>query len=210
MNLMDYLNNKNYEYKIEKYLEKINKTGVRGSISLKYFINNIVEPDESLIGCFNEITLFDVYQYNMLDIFKMVREFSKGNIVVITEWTVPWEEDSYYSEFIKKMHAESIPAYPYPKVRENWMPKEQPYKVYYYDINLDMYKNDSLLTHFLEEFRGFDTYSGYIIDAHKIDVFKKFLLQEDIDISLEKEFRDSIIGFFSGVHECDTLVIISK
>ena len=54
MDLMDYLNNKNYEYKIEKYLEKINKTGVRGSISLKYFVNNIVEPDKSLIGCFKD------------------------------------------------------------------------------------------------------------------------------------------------------------
>ncbi|RJP56549.1 MAG: hypothetical protein C4543_11175 [Ignavibacteriales bacterium] len=207
---MDYLNNKNYEYKIEKYLEKINKTGVKSSISLKYFINNIVEPDKSLIGYFNEINLFDVYQYNMLDIFKIVREFAKGNIVVITEWTVPWEGDSSYSEFIKNVHGESIPAYPYPKVRENWMPKEQPYKVYYYDIHLDMYNSDSELAGFLEEFRGFDTYSGYIIDAHKMDIFKKFLLQGDIDISIEKEFRDSIIGFFSGVHECDTLVIISK
>ena len=210
MNLADYLSNKNYEYKIEKYLEKINRLGFRDSISLKYFVNHIIKPDESLIGCFKEINLFDVYQYNMLEIFKIVREFAKGNIVVITEWTVPWEDDSYYSEFIKNMHAESIPAYPYPKVRENWMPKEQPYKVYYYDIHLDMYNSDSELADFLEEFRGFDTYSGYIIDAHKIDVFKKFLLKGDIGISIEKEFRDSIIGFFSGVHECDTLVIISK
>ncbi|MDO9629068.1 MAG: hypothetical protein Q7I99_04130 [Acholeplasmataceae bacterium] len=207
---MDYINNKNYEYKIEKYLGKINKIGFRDSISLKYFVNTIIEPDKSLIGCFNEINLFDVYQYHMLDIFKIVIEFAKGNIVVITEWTVPWEGDSCYSDFIKNMHAESIPAYPYPKVREYWMPKEQPYKVYYYDIHLDMYKSDSVLTDFLEEFRGFDTYSGYIIDAHKIDVFKKFLLQGDSNMLLEKEFKDSVIGFFSGVHECDTLVIISK
>ena len=210
MNLTDYINNKNFEYKIEKYLDNINKTRVSGSISLKYFVNTIIEPDKSLIGCFNEITLFDVYQYNMLGIFKIVNEFAKDNIVVITEWTVPWEGDLCYSEFIKNMHAESIPAYPYPKVREYWMPKEQPYKVYYYDIHLDMYKSDSALTDFLEEFKGFDTYSGYIIDAHKIDVFKKYLLQGDINMSMEKEFKDSVIGFFSGVHECDTLVIISK
>lgn len=207
---MDYINNNNYEYKIEKYLKKINKTESRDSISLKYFVENIIEPDKSFIGCFEEINLFDVYQYNMLDIFKIVKEFAKGNIVVVTEWTVPWEEDPYYSEFNKNMYAESIPAYPYPKVREYWMPKEQPYKIYYYDIHLDMYNSDSVLTNFLEEFRGFDTYSGYIIDAQKIDVFKEFLLQGDSSMSIEKEFKDSVIGFFSGVHECDTLVIISK
>jgi len=209
MNLMDYLNNKNYEYKIEKYLEKINRLGFRDSISLKYFVNHIIKPDKSLIGCFKEINLFDVYQYNMLEIFKIVREFAKGNIVVITEWTVPWEDDSFYPEFIKNFHGESIPAYPYPKDRKSWMP-EQPYKVYYYDIHLDTYKSDAVLTDFLEEFRGFDTYSGYIIDAQKMDVFKKYLLQDDANISMEKEFKDAIIGFFSGVHECDTLVIISK
>lgn len=210
MNFMDYLNNKNYEYKIEKYLERINKTGVRGSISLTYFVSTIIEPDKSLKGCFKEINLFDVYQYNMLEIFKIVREFAKGNIVVITEWTVPWEDDSFYPEFIKNFHGESIPAYPYPKVRDYWMPKEQPYKVYYYNIHLDMYQSDAALNDFLEEFRGFDTYSGYIIDAHKMDIFKKFLLQDDINMSMEKEFKDSVIGFFSGVHECDTLAIISK
>jgi hypothetical protein len=210
MNILDFTSDVSIEIKIIKQLEIIRKIARRENYTRDYFIKQILTPDTSLLGSFQSIRFMDVYQYNMLEIFKIVKEFAKGNIVVITEWTIPWEQDSYYSEFIKNMHAESIPAYPYPQVREYWMPKKQPYKVYYYDIHLDMYKIDSVLIDFLEEFRGFDSYSGYIVDAHKIDVFKKFLLQDDNNMSMEKEFRDSVIGFFSGVHECDTLAIISK
>ena len=206
MNILDFTSDGSIDIKIIKQLEIIRKIARRENYTRDYLIKQILTPDKSLLGSFQSIEFIDVYCKNMKEIYDIIKEIAKDNIIIITEWTfMLFNSDK--EDFNKDSHGEIIPAYPNLKDDRD----DKPYYKYYCLIDDKSFQTFEEMNTFLENWlRGFDTYSGYIIDAHKIDVFKKFLLQGDIDISIEKEFRDSIIGFFSGVHECDTLVIISK
>ena len=207
--ILDYFSN-NMKIKIKDYWNKIKTKDYRNYISLDYFLNQIIDPDNSLKHSFSDVILVDVNKFEMADIFMEIKKHSDDNVILITEWSIPYPGDEYNYLINKFPLGAIIPAYPYPENRVSWMPKTKPHRVYYYEVDDKLFKNKEELNDCLEEFRGFNSYSGYILNKDKINVFKKYLINDKKDMTAAENFKESVIGFFSGVHECDTLVILKR
>ena len=88
---------------------------------------------------------------------------------------------------------------------------DKPYYKYYCLIDDKSFQTYEEMNIFLENWlRGFDSYSGYIIKKDQIDICKTYLFENKKSLPLEMNFKNSIIGFFSGTHECNTLVVMTK
>ncbi|HBG32262.1 MAG: hypothetical protein A2084_00760 [Tenericutes bacterium GWC2_39_45] len=206
MNILDFTSDVSIEAKIIKQLEIIRKIAGRENYNRDYFIKQIGTPDTSLLGSFQSIKFIDVYCKNMKEIYDIIKEIAKDNIMIITEWTfMLFNSDK--EDFNKDSHGEIIPAYPNLKDDRN----DKPYYKYYCLIDDKSFQTYEEMNIFLENWlRGFDSYSGYIIKKDQIDICKTYLFENKKSLPLEMNFKNSIIGFFSGTHECNTLVVMTK
>lgn len=114
----------------------------------QYFI----EPNESLAKHFSNLEIFDTRSIEMIDIFDMILNKSKGNIPLIAQYIVPREHDSdERSMQFKDLHqGKRISAFPWDDGR---------FGVSYYSIDVQSYTRDEL-SDFIDKFRGIEDYHG--------------------------------------------------
>ena len=162
----------------------------------QYFI----EPNESLAKHFSKLEIFNTRQIEMIDIYDIILNKSEGNIPLIAQWIVPREHDNDERSIqFKQLHqGKRISAFPWDDGR---------FGVSYYSIDVQSYTRDNL-SDFIDKFRGFEDYHGYIIVNDKIDKFDKFMRKKSHTDEEIIEFKDAVLGYFSGIHECDFIVFL--
>ncbi len=162
----------------------------------QYFI----EPNESLVKHFFRLEIFNTRSIEMIDIFDIIFKKSDGNIPLIAQWIVPREHDNDERSIqFKELHRGiRISAFPWDDGR---------FGVSYYSINVQSYNRDDL-SYFIDKFRGYDDYHGYIIDKDKIDKFENFMRKKSHSYEEVIDFKGAVLGYFSGIHECDFIVFL--
>lgn len=206
MDIFDYVDDEQKDYKLNEYVKS---TKLRNDSIIVYkdrFLKNILRPTKHLLGIFNKINFLDVYGKSMNEIYRMIKDFANCNIILITEWTF-YHGRTDEVEFNKNPHGRVIPAFPNKKMDN----REKPYHTYFYKLNDESFQSEEELNEFLEYwFRSFDSYSGYIVDKKKVADFEKYVILEKESELLKDAFRKSIRGFFSSVHDFDTLILLEN
>lgn len=192
------------------FLKKTKQTSGRQGATFDYFIRNINEPDESLIKHFKSVTLIDFHEKDMIEIYSDIQELAQGNSVLLTEWGVPTGGDEY-TQLVKDLKGGIVfLAYPLSESQRISRGSKNKYSVSYCTICPENYESENDFNDFLEYwFRGFDGFSGYVVEKKDLEKFGKYMLKTDGSIELESDFKRSVKGFFSGVHELQILVYFS-
>lgn len=162
----------------------------------QYFI----EPNESLAKHFSKLEIFDTRPIEMIDIYNIVLNKSEGNTPLIAQYIVPREHDNDERSIqFKNLHrGKRISAFPWDDGR---------FGVSYYSIDVQSYTKDDLSV-FIDKFRGFEDYHGYIVKNDRIDKFENFMRKKSHTDEEILQFRDAVMGYFSGIHECDFIVFL--
>ena len=206
MDIFDYVDDEQKDYKLNEYIKS---TKLRSDSVIVYkdrFLKTVLMPTKHLLGIFNKINFLDVYCKSMNEIYRMIKDSANGNIILITEWTF-YHGSTDEVDFTKNSHGRVIPAFPSKKVYS----REKPYHTYFCKLNDECFQSEEELNEFLEYwFRSFDSYSGYIVDKNKLADFEKYVILENESELLKDAFRKSVKGFFSSVHDFDTLVLLEK
>lgn len=162
----------------------------------QYFI----EPNESLAKHFSKLEIFNTRPIEMIDIYDIILNKSEDNIPLIAQYIVPREHDNdERSMQFKNLHrGKRISAFPWDDGR---------FGVSYYSIDAQSYTRDDLSV-FIDKFRGFEDYHGYIIKKDRTDKFENFMRKKSHSDEEVIEFKEAVLGYFSGIHECDFIVFL--
>jgi len=210
MTIESFLNSNiiNYKTELTMYKDSLN-ISIRESFDDDYFTKKSATPHSPLKGKFESLALHYTHNLSMLDIYNTLKSIAQDNILLITNWDVPFPKEKHY-EIIKKHIVNSYPSYPYKDEGVDNAGNYNRYKVYYHIVNESSFNNNKeRLNAFLEQyFKGFDNYSGYIIKPERFNQFSNYIA--GINTVSKDEFSDSVRGFFSGVHDCETLLVVLK
>ncbi len=201
MKITDYLGKPQLFSDVEKTYEKVRKND-RACPFIDVIDMNFIEPPKTLEKQFQKTVIYDTRSIKMIDVFNIILKVATDDIPLLTEWILPLDEDDndLAKQFIKAHKGFKVPANP----RENGK-----FGVYYYYIDHESYKRDEL-TDFIEWFRVCEDYHGYIIRKDRIDDFKQYMMKKEPSEEETQRFIDCVVGYFSGIHECDLILFLLK
>lgn len=201
MKIIDYLGKPELFSNVEKTYEKLRKND-----SACPFINvidmNFIEPPKAFEKQFQKAVIYDTRTIKMIDVFNIILKTAKDDMPLITEWNLPGDDVNYdwEKQFIKAHKGFKVPTNPH----ENGK-----FGIYFYYIDHELYERDEL-TEFIEEFRVNEDYYGYILKKGRIDDFKQYMMKKEPSEEEKNRFLDCVIGYFSGIHECDFILFLLK
>lgn len=174
-----------------------------------YFLHQSFCPDESFKGKFSNLELVNIKNKSMIEIFENIKKISQGNLILMRDWCVPAPEDCTFPAFSNEFKGNINKVTEKSRKNESGgktIPKRFPP---FCEINPGCYQSDLEFNNVLEKwFRGFDTFHGYIVSANQINQFAKYNASKRPTKELQKDYENCIKGFFSGVHEYDTLIFL--
>jgi len=208
MKFQELINNKTFMEEFEKEIIKLtslNNYADKDWRQMNDIYSAFQYPVEELKYAFGKFKVFDVYDFQMIELFDILeKQFENATIFFSSVWvpkSIPVIKRDF--EIINKQKGMIVDHYI--KDINNIVKNTSSL----YEIKSSDYTREDLDS-LLRDLDWFDYDFGYFVDKNKTEKFVEFMKNHNHDDVLVQEFKDSILGYFSTTHDSGFLIIFFK